>query len=78
MMEEYCGYRPVATRGLCKQGPLLGKARNIHERKNKTTVLCNPFLGNGSVNTPAAIELLLQDVFSVLSVQSGYKENNWR
>jgi hypothetical protein len=47
-------------------------------------VLCNPFLGNGSVNTfplqritHTTIELLLETVFSTRSVQSGYKEDNW-
>jgi hypothetical protein len=35
---------------------MLGNARNIHASNNKTTGLCNPFLGNGSVNTPITIE----------------------
>jgi hypothetical protein len=56
---------------------LLGNASNIHERNNKTTVLCNPFLGNGSVNTRTAIELVLEALFLVRSVQSNYKEDNW-
>jgi hypothetical protein len=45
-------YRPVARRWLCKQRPLLGNAHNIHARNIKTRMLCNPFLNNGSVNTP--------------------------
>jgi hypothetical protein len=51
-------YRPVARRRLCKQGPLLRNARKIEARNNKT-VLCNPFPGNGSVNTPTTIEFLM-------------------
>jgi hypothetical protein len=35
------------------------------------------FLGNGSVNTPTTIELLLEAVFSLRSVRNGYKEDNW-
>jgi hypothetical protein len=62
---------------LCKQWPLLGNPRSIHERNNRTTVLCNPFLGNGSVNTPTTIELLLEAVFCVRCVQRCYKEDNW-
>jgi hypothetical protein len=31
-------YRPVAKRRLCKQRPLLGNARNIHARNNRSTV----------------------------------------
>jgi hypothetical protein len=70
-------YRPVAKRRLCKNRPLLGNARNIHALNNTTTVLCNPFLGNGSVNTPITIELLLEAVFCVRSVQRGYTEDSW-
>jgi hypothetical protein len=33
-----------------------------------------PFLSNGSINTPTTIGILLETVFSVESVQSGYKE----
>jgi hypothetical protein len=44
-------YRPVAKPWLCKQRPLLGNACNLHARNNRTTVLCNPFLSNGYVNT---------------------------
>jgi hypothetical protein len=29
------------------------------------------------MNTSTTIELLLETVFSALSVQSGYKEDNW-
>jgi hypothetical protein len=70
-------YRPVAKRILCKQ-PLLGNTRNTHARNKKKTVLCNPFLGNGSVNTLTTIELLLKTAFSVRSVKSGNKEDNRR
>jgi hypothetical protein len=31
-------------------------------------------LGNGSVNTPTTIRRFLETVFSIRSVQSGYKE----
>jgi hypothetical protein len=45
-------------------------------------VLCNPFLGNGSVNTfpwqrIRTQYLLLETVFFSQSVQRGYKEDNW-
>jgi hypothetical protein len=49
----------------------------------QTTMLCNPFLGNGSVNTfplqrirPQKIELLFETVFSTRSVDSCFKEDN--
>jgi hypothetical protein len=67
-------YRPVAKQWLRKQRPLLGKACNIHARNNRTTGLFNPFVSNGSVNTPTTIGLLLETVFSIQSVQNGYKE----
>jgi hypothetical protein len=62
------------TQLLSKQRPLLGNARNIHSRKNKTARLCYPFLSNGSVNTRTTIRIL-EKVFSIRSVQSGYKED---
>jgi hypothetical protein len=40
-------YRSVAKQWLYKQPPLLGNAREIQARNNKTTGLCNPFLCNG-------------------------------
>jgi hypothetical protein len=33
-----------------------------------------PFLCNGEVNTPAKIGVLLETVFSIRSMHSGYKE----
>jgi hypothetical protein len=65
--------RPVAKQWLCKQLPLLGNARSIQARNNRTG-LCNIFLSNGSVNTPTTIGVLLETVFSIRSVQSGCKE----
>jgi hypothetical protein len=44
--EHLAAHRPAAKQWLCKQWPLLSNARN-----NKTTVLCNLFLGNVSVNS---------------------------
>jgi hypothetical protein len=67
-------YRPVAKQYLCKQRPLLGNDRNIHSCNNRTTGLCNPFISNGSINTPTIIGVLSETVFSIRSVQSGYKE----
>jgi hypothetical protein len=58
---------------LCKQRPLLGNARN-----NRTTMLCIPFLSNGSVNTLTSTEALLQEVFfigSVLVIKESTVEN---
>jgi hypothetical protein len=63
-------YRQVSKRWLCKQRPLLGNVRNKHVRNARTTVLCNPFLSNRSVNTPLQQYLLLEKC--VL-----YKEDNW-
>jgi hypothetical protein len=40
------GYTPVSKRRLCKQLPLLDKARN-----QRTMGLCNRFLYNSSINT---------------------------
>jgi hypothetical protein len=57
----------------CKQRALLGNARNIQACNNRTTGLCKPFLNKGSVNMPT-IRVLLETVFSIRSVQSGYKE----
>jgi hypothetical protein len=50
--ESNVAYRHVAKRWLYKQRPLLGNVRNVHSRNSRTTGLCNPFLGNESVNTP--------------------------
>jgi hypothetical protein len=72
MEENKVACKPVTKRLLCKQ-PLLGNTRNTHARKKKTTVLRNPFLGNGSVNTSRTIQLLLNAVFSVRSVKSTNK-----
>jgi hypothetical protein len=58
----------------CKQRPLLGNARDIHARNNRMKGLCNPFLSNGSVNTPIKIGVLLETVFSIRSMRSGYAE----
>jgi hypothetical protein len=51
LMNYIVTYRPVAKRWLCKRRSFLGNARNIHARNNRKTMLCNPFLSNGSVNT---------------------------
>jgi hypothetical protein len=67
--------RPVAKRWLYKQRPLLDNARNIHEGNNKTTVLCNPFLDNGSINSPTPIVIDGGGVFCSVR-QSSYKEDN--
>jgi hypothetical protein len=74
MLLDIVAYRTVAKQWLCKQQPLLGNERNIHTRNNKTAGLSNPFLSNGSVNTPTTIEVLLETVFSIRSLESGYKE----
>jgi hypothetical protein len=65
-------YRPAAKRWLCKQWPFLGNASN-----NRTTMLCNPFLSFGLVNASTTTWLLMESVFSIRSVQHGYKEGNW-
>jgi hypothetical protein len=67
-------YRPAATRRLFKQRSLLGNARIIHERNNKPTGLCNPFLSRRSVNKAITTEVLSETVFSIRSVHSDYKE----
>jgi hypothetical protein len=46
----------------------------MHAHNNREAGLCNPFLSNGSVKTPTTIEVFLEKVFSILSVQSGYEE----
>jgi hypothetical protein len=65
-------YRPIVKQWLCKQRPLLGNARNIHARNNRTTGLCNPFISTGSLNTPTTIADMLETVFSIRCVHSGY------
>jgi hypothetical protein len=71
-------YRPVTKQWLYKQRPFLGNSRNTHERSSRTMGLCDPFLSNGSVNTPTKIGVLLKTVFSIRSVQSAYTEEfNW-
>jgi hypothetical protein len=55
---------------ICKKRPLLGNT------SKNNTVLCNHFLGNGSINTVTLTELLLETEFSVRSVQNGHKEDN--
>jgi hypothetical protein len=67
-------YGSVTKQWLCRQRPLLGNVRNYHASKNRKTGLWNPFLSNGSVNTPTKIGTLFENVFSTRSVQSGYKE----
>jgi hypothetical protein len=67
-------YRAVSEQWLCGRRPLLGNARNTHARNNGKAGLCNPFLSNGSVNTPTKIVVLLGTVFYIRFVQSGYKE----
>jgi hypothetical protein len=59
-----------------KQRPLVGNTSNIHARNERTTGLCNPFISNGSVNTPTKIGALLEAVFSIRCMQSGYKEES--
>jgi hypothetical protein len=61
-------YAPVAKQWLCKQQALLGNACN------NGTGLCNPFLSNGLLNTPITTGVFLETVFSIPSVQNGYKE----
>jgi hypothetical protein len=62
------------------------KARTVEPEKQP--LLANgseqhSFIGNGSLNVPAAtdkhatIEVLLETVFSIQSAQRGYKEDNW-
>jgi hypothetical protein len=65
---------PDVKRWFCKQRPFLGNVRNIHAHNNKTRGLCSPFISNGSVNTPTTIGVLLETVFSIRSMQNGYKE----
>jgi hypothetical protein len=60
-------YRPVAKQWLCKQRPLLGNARNMHVTIEER------------VYAPVSKQridnhVLLETVFSILSVRSGYKE----
>jgi hypothetical protein len=73
-LKLFVAYRPVAKRWLCKQRPLLGNPCNIHASNNRTG-LCNPFISKWSVNEPLQ-QYLLEAVFSIPSVQSGYKEEN--
>jgi hypothetical protein len=44
------------------------------EKNTQATKRELPFLCNGEVNTPATIGVLLETVFSIQSIQSGYKE----
>jgi hypothetical protein len=53
---------------------VIGNARKIHARNNITTGICNPFLSKGSVKTLITIGVFLETVFSIRSMQSGYKE----
>jgi hypothetical protein len=74
-------YRPVA-----RQRPRNKQREKCYRRcypiGRYTTVLCNTFLGIGSVNTSprqrirTQQQLLLETVFSTWSVQSGYMEDN--
>jgi hypothetical protein len=73
-LQNIVAYGPIAKKWLGKQRPLLGNIRNIHASNNRKTGSCNPFLSKGSVNTPTSIEILLETVFCIRSVQSGYKE----
>jgi hypothetical protein len=70
-------YRPVSKRWLCKQQPLLGNARYKHARNNKITVTQPVSRQRMGKQASTTIEWLLETVFSVRSVQSGYKEDNW-
>jgi hypothetical protein len=65
------GIRPLLHTG---SKIMLGDARNIPARNNKKTVLRNPFLSNESVNMPTTIGVLLDTVFCIRSVSSGYEE----
>jgi hypothetical protein len=56
----------------------LGKQSVAKLRNNRTAVLRNPFLGNGSVNTlPQTTIRIWEDVFSLWSVPRGYLEDHW-
>jgi hypothetical protein len=48
---------------------LLDNARN-----KRTTGLGSRFLNNGAVSMPKSLGVFLETVFSIPSVQSGYKE----
>jgi hypothetical protein len=64
-----------------KQWPLLGNTHNAHAGNSRMKELCIPFLTKGLVNMPTTIGVLLEMVFSIRSMQSGYKESsyeNWR
>jgi hypothetical protein len=73
-IDRIVAYRSAAKQWLCKQRPLLGNARN-----NRTTMLWDPFLSYGfGKHASTTIGLLLETVFSIRSVQSSCKEDNWR
>jgi hypothetical protein len=69
-------YRPVAKRWLCKQWPLLYNARKIQALNNRTGMqpVSRQRIGK---HASATIKWLFETVFSVRSVRSGYKEDNW-
>jgi hypothetical protein len=68
---------PVAKLWLCKQWPLLGNARNIDSRNNRTTGLYRPVSKQRiHKHASATTELLLETVFFVGSAPRLYDEDS--
>jgi hypothetical protein len=69
-------HSPVDKQWLCKQQTLLGNARYIHARNNRTTVMKPVSRQRISKQAFTTMRWSLETVFSVRSVQNCYKEDN--
>jgi hypothetical protein len=65
-------YRQVAKWWLYKQRSLLGNASNVYSRNMQPV-----YRQRIGKHVSKTMELLSETVFSIRSVQSGYKKDNW-